>query len=139
MKNEAVEDDFIDNPDDLWAVDDVKIITVLVAEWNKKVRLKMMSAAERDAFEASTIDTKGGKNRPNIANLRARLVSRCLVNAEGDTIFKSGDVERLGRKSARAIDFLFQKCQELNGFTEADIEELAGDFGGTTGSDSSTD
>lgn len=132
-------DDFIDNPDDLWAVNDVKIVTVLVAEWNKKVRLKMMSAAERDAFEASTIDTKGGKNRPNIANLRARLVSRCLVNAEGDTIFKSGDVERLGRKSARAIDFLFQKCQELNGFTEADIEELAGDFGGTTGSVSSTD
>lgn len=133
-------EDFIDNPDDLWAIDDVKMIVVAVPDWGgRKVRLKMMSAADRDAFEGSMVSMKGGKQRPNIANLRARLVARCLVNADGDQIFKSGDVERLGRKSAKALDFLFQKCQELNGFTEADIEELTEDFDGTTDSDSSTD
>jgi hypothetical protein len=130
---------FINSPDDLWAIDDVKVVVVTVPGWDTKVRLKMMSAAERDAFEASTVQMKSGKQRPNLANLRARLVARCIVNEDNVLIFQSGDVERLGRKSAKALDFLFQECQELNGFTEADIEELVEDFDPTTDSASSTD
>lgn len=134
------DEDFIDSPDDLWAVNDVEIKVVAVPAWGgKKVRLKVMTAAERDSFEASMVQMKSGKQRPNIANLRARLVARCIVNTEGDRIFQSGDVERLGRKSAKALDFLFQECQHLNGFTNEDIEDLSEDFDVTTDSDSSTD
>jgi hypothetical protein len=135
-----VNDEFIDDPFDLWGIEDRKVEVVTVPMWNnRKVRLRVMSAAERDEFEASTVEMKRGKQRPNIANLRARLVARCIVNKDGELIFKSGDVARLGNKSAKALDFLFQKCQELNGFTEEDIEELAEDFDETTDSDSSTD
>lgn len=140
-ENTPVEDDdFIDDPFQLWSIDDRETVVVPVPMWNgRKVRLRVMSAAERDSFEASTVDMHKGKQRPNIANLRARLVARCVVNKDGELVFKSGDVARLGQKSAKALDFLFQKCQEINGFTEADIEELAEDFDETTDSDSSTD
>lgn len=122
-------EEFFETAEEIFDIDDMRVEVVAVPAWGgKKVRLKMMSAAERDEFEASTVEMKRGKQKPNLANLRARLVARCIVNAQGDRIFQSGDVARLGRKSAQALDYLFQKCQELNGFTEQDIEDLVEDF-----------
>lgn len=116
--------------DEILDYDDIKVEVVPVPEWGAKaaVRLKVLSAAERDAFEASTVTTKGGRQKPNLANLRARLVARCMVDGDGKRVFESGDVVRLGNKSSAALDRLFAKCQELNGFTEKDIEELTEDF-----------
>jgi hypothetical protein len=116
--------------DEILDVDDIKVEIVPVPEWGEKVavRLKVLSAAERDAFEASTVTTKGGRQKPNLANLRARLVARCMVDEHGKRIFESGDVARLGQKSSAALDRLFAKCQEINGFSDKDIEELAEDF-----------
>lgn len=136
---EPEESEFFDSAEEIFAVNDVEIRPVFVAQWGKKVRLKMMTAMERDQFEASTVDNRGGKQKPNLANLRARLVSRCVVNAKGELLFTSGYVSRLGaEKSAAAIDFLFQECQKLNGFTKEDIEELVEDFEEGTASASST-
>ena len=91
--------------------DDIETHVVPVPEWGEKaaVRLKVLSAAERDEFEASTVSMKGGKQKPNLANLRARLVARCMVDADGNRIFQSGDVARLGRKSSKALDRLFAR------------------------------
>lgn len=120
--------------DEILNFDDISVEIVPVPEWgdNAAVRLKVLSAAERDEFEASTVTTKGGRQKPNLANLRARLVARCMVDAEGERVFVSGDVVRLGSKSSKALDRLFAKCQEINGFTEKDIEELTEDFGETS-------
>jgi hypothetical protein len=116
--------------DEILDVDDIKVEIVPVPEWGERVavRLKVLSAAERDAFEASTVTTKGGRQKPNLANLRARLVARCMVDEHGKRVFESGDVARLGQKSSAALDRLFAKCQEINGFSEKDIEELTEDF-----------
>jgi hypothetical protein len=124
---------FLDR-DEILEIDDIKTVVVPVPEWGAKaaVRLKVLSAIERDAFEASTVTTKGGRQKPNLANLRARLVARCMVNAEGKRVFESGDVARLGNKSSAALDRLFAKCQEINGFSEKDIEDLTEDFDETS-------
>lgn len=120
--------------DEILDYDDIQTEVVPVPEWGKTaaVRLKVLSAAERDAFEASTVTTKGGKQKPNLANLRARLVARCMVDAKGVRVFESGDVARLGNKSSKALDRLFAKCQEMNGFSEKDIEEMTEDFDETS-------
>lgn len=116
--------------DEILDIDDIKTEVVPVPEWGERVavRLKVLSAAERDAFEASTVTVKGGRQKPNLANLRARLVARCMVDEHGKRVFESGDVARLGNKSSAALDRLFAKCQEINGFSEKDIEELTEDF-----------
>lgn len=120
--------------DEILEYDDIKVETVPVPEWGAKaaVRLKVLSAAERDAFEASTVTVKGGRQKPNLANLRARLVARCMVDGKGNRVFESGDVARLGNKSSKALDRLFAKCQEINGFSDKDIEDLTEDFGETS-------
>lgn len=137
---EVAEDDgeFFETAEEIFLIDDVTIKPFFVPQWGKKVRLKVMTAAERDEFEASTVQMRGGKQKPNLANLRARLVSRCVVNKAGDLLFTSGYVARLGTKNAQAVDALFQECQKLNGFTKEDIEELVEDFEDSTDSDSST-
>lgn len=124
---------FLDR-DEILDYEDIETHVVPVPEWGEKaaVRLKVLSAAERDAFEASTVTTKGGKQKPNLANLRARLVARCMVDAKGERVFLSGDVARLGNKSSKALDRLFTKCQEINGFSDSDIEELTEDFDETS-------
>lgn len=132
-ENENIEYTFLDR-DEILDFDDIKVEVVPVPEWgaNAAVRLKVLSAAERDAFEASTVTMKGGKQKPNLANLRARLVARCMVDGKGERVFQSGDVARLGNKSSKALDRLFTKCQEINGFSDKDIEELAEDFDETS-------
>ncbi len=133
-ENENVEEYVFLDRNGILEFDDIETVVVPVPEWGEKVavRLKVLTAAERDAFEASTVTTKGGKQKPNLANLRARLVARCMVDADGKRIFESGDVARLGNKSSKALDRLFAKCQEINGFSDKDIEELTEDFDETS-------
>ncbi len=131
-ENENVEYALVENVQDVLDIEDIETEIVQVPEWKRAVRLKVLSAAERDAFEASTVSMKGGKQKPNLANLRARLVARCMVDSNGNRVFESGNVARLGNKSSKALDRLFTKCQEMNGFSDKDIEELTEDFDETS-------
>lgn len=117
---------------------DLHTETVSVPEWGGDVRLRMLTAKERDAFEASVVEMKGGKQKQNLANVRARLVSLCLVDENGEQLFKSYDVERLGDKSAAALQRLFEKCNEMNGLNDEDIEELTEGFEETPSESSSS-
>lgn len=114
--------------DQILDADDIKYEELPVPEWGGSVRLKSLAGEERDAFEASTVESKGGKTKANLANLRARLVSRCVVNEEGLLLFSPPDIKLLGKKSAAALDRVFSKCQEMNALTEKDVEELTEGF-----------
>jgi hypothetical protein len=127
------------NRDQILDYDDLKTVDVEVPEWGGTVRLRMLTAKERDAFEASTVETRGNKMKQNLANIRARLVSLCIVDESGKRVFESGDVARLGEKSAAALQRLFNKCNELNGLTDEDVEDLAEGFGESQSEDSSSD
>lgn len=91
------------------------------------LKLKGMNGTERDRFEAS-MAPRGNSKKPNMENFRARLVVQCAVDAGGNRMFNSGDVKMLGAKSAKALSRVFDKCQELNGLTDADVDELTEDF-----------
>lgn len=108
--------------------DDRKTVEVEVPEWGGSVLVRSLSGAERDDFEASTVKMKGGKQQQNIANFRARLVSLCIVNEAGERMFAPVDVKALGNKSVAALQRVFNKCNELNGLSEEDIEDLTQDF-----------
>ena len=124
--------------EDILAAKDLKFMDLDVPEWGGSVRIKMLTGAERDEFEASTVKMgKGGKPEQNLANLRARLVSLCLVDADNVKLFTKADVGHLGMKSAAALERVFKACQEHNGMSEKDIEELTEGFG-TGQSESST-
>lgn len=115
--------------DDILNADDRRYEIVPVPEWGGEVRLRSLSGRERDAFEASFTETRGGKKKDNIENFRARLVATCAVDESGKLLFANkAEVELLGNKSVAALQRLFDKCNEMNGISESDIEEMTEDF-----------
>jgi hypothetical protein len=103
---------------------DLKPEVVEVPEWGGSLYIRMLTASERDKFEASCVGT--GKKQ-NLTNIRARLVVLCACDEAGERLFTDGDAEALGRKSAAAVDKVFGACSKLNGFSSQDIEDLEGE------------
>lgn len=99
---------------------------VEVPEWRGIVRVRGLTGAERDAFEQSIVEQRGKNTRMNLRNIRAKLVALCCVDEQGNRIFTDDDVELLGKKSAAALNRIFEVAQRLSGLRPEDVEELAG-------------
>lgn len=113
--------------EDILGSDDAAYEDVDVPEWGGTVRVVGMSGSERDRFEASVIGTGGGK-KLQLGNLRARLVSLCVVDDAGERVFGTADIAALGSKSAVALVRVFDVASRLSGITEADVAELTEDL-----------
>lgn len=104
--------------------------TIEIPEWGGAVIIRVMSGAERDAYEAEIVGNRAGKDRRlNLQNLRAKLVARCLVDETGAPMYdfrNSSDIGALGDMDAAGLNRVFEACQRLNGLTDDDIEELTG-------------
>jgi hypothetical protein len=111
-----------------------------VPEWKGKVRLKMLSAKERDDFESSLVSmTRGGRQKINNENFRARLVQLAAVKKDGSPMFTKHDIKVLGDLPAAGLQRVFNKINEMSAFTEDDLKELAEDFDDDRTDDSSSD
>lgn len=97
---------------------------VAVPEWGGMVRVRGLTGAERDGFEASVVERQGKQTKLNMANIRARMVALTVVDADGKRLFSDADVAALGRKSGVALNRVFEVAQRLSGITEADMTEL---------------
>jgi len=117
------------------AAQDLPVEEIEVPEWGGWVRIKTLTAAERDTFEGEIVQRNGRDVRTNVRNIRAKLVAATLVDEGGRALFTLGDVEALGQKSARALDRIFAKASELAGMRESDVQELAENFAETPAGD----
>jgi hypothetical protein len=134
------------------AAHDLEIEEVEVPEWGTWVRVRGLTGAERDAYEASLL---GGTEKDAIAgsrtepagpapsrsagaagtawpggglalrNARARLVALCCIDEHGRRLFSDDDVDELGNKSAAALNRLFETACRLSGLSAADLAELS--------------
>ena len=103
---------------------------VAVPEWGGAVIVQELTAADRDAFEASCVIKKGKSLEANLVNLRAKLIARAVVGEDGTRVFADADAEQLGQLSAAAVNRLFEVAQRLSGLTDQDVEELVGNSAG---------
>jgi len=108
--------------------DDLLVETVEVPEWGGVVRIRGLTGAERDDFEVSVVEQRGKKTRLNMQNFRAKLVVRAAINGDGQRLFSDRDAALLGRKSAAALQRVFEIAQRLSGLSDQDVEELVGNF-----------
>jgi hypothetical protein len=104
-----------------------------VPEWGGVVLVRELRGRERDEWEASLAVQRGRAMVPDVANMRAKLVARCIVNGDLEPVFSQQDVAALGELSAAALDRVFEVASRLSGLSEADLEEMTGNFG--TGQD----
>ncbi len=103
---------------------------VSVPEWGGTVIMRGMTGAERDAFEAGIMVTRGDKEVVDSRNLRARLIVRCVYDEGGKRLFADEDAEFLGGKSAAVISRLFDVARRLCGIGESDMDEMRANFAG---------
>lgn len=128
--------------DAILTANDLPTEDVPVPEWGGEVRVRTMTGAERDAYETRVAG--GGEGKRNLANIRAGLVALTLVDDQGETLFKKDDVERLGMKSAKALDRVADVAMRLAGLSDEDAKKLAAeeaveDFDGTPTPPSTSD
>lgn len=98
---------------------------VTVPELGGTVWVQGMSGTDRDAYEASLWKERRGKRHLDLANLRARLLVRCVVDKPGGVrIFSESDVDALGLVRVDVLQRLFNTAQRLSGLSDEDLEEL---------------
>lgn len=113
------------NREAILAANDLPTKDVPVPQWGGSVRVRSLTGAERDQFECDILAARrDGKISPG--NVRARYVAMCVVDEAGANVFTPADIEALGRKSAAALDLVYQEILSFNALTEDDVEELVG-------------
>lgn len=105
---------------------------VHVPEWGGDVFVRVMTGAERDAFEGY-FETCRHKN------LRAYLAVCVCCDEHGKDIFQADDLEALGAKSSAALDRIFPVALRVNRLRKKDIEELEGNSDASPSGGSRTD
>lgn len=106
------------------AIDDLPFRDVEVPEWGGSVRVRTMTGGERDEFEASLYEKQGDELVYKREHFRAKLLARCIADEKGDLLFRAGDIEKLSRKSAKALNRLFDAAQELNAISKEEQEAI---------------
>lgn len=104
---------------------DIHTEEISVPEWGGEVLVRGLTGAERDRFEESVIEMKGKSTRVKMENARAKLVAMSVVGEDGKRLFAEADVELLGKKSAAALDRVYQAAARLSGISNEDLDELA--------------
>jgi len=104
---------------------------VEIPEWGGSVLVRELTAAERDSYENSLLETKKGLNgkpeiRPNLKNVKAKMASIVLIDEAGNRLFKDADALQLGNLSASALNRIVDVAERLSGLTKKDVEELEG-------------
>ena len=82
---------------------------VEVPEWGFRLRVRSLTGTERDAFEASLLQTRGKDREINLRNMRAKLVAQSVRKADDSRVFSDAQVEALGRKNAAALQRVFRE------------------------------
>jgi len=125
--------------DDILKAADRATEEVDVPEWGGSVLVRGLSGRERDEFEVSMSVRRDGEYVPDFANTRAKLVTRCVVDDDGNRVFDEyRDVEVLGEKSAAALDRVYSAAARLSGLGETAAKEAAENFGEAPGASSSS-
>lgn len=122
--------------DAIFAVSDIQTEDVFVPEWNGTVKVRGLTAAERDVYETSIVSQRGKNVELNRQNIRAKLVALSVVDEAGVRIFADTDVRKIGEKSAAAVDLLYGVASRLSGLSKDDEDELAKNSGSDQNDDS---
>lgn len=110
--------------DQILSANDITKELIPVPEWGGEVYVKALSAGERDGYESSMIHFNGKKQSVNMENARAKLAALSICDENGARLFTDMDVQDLTKKSAAALQRVFEVAQRLSKITDDDLEEL---------------
>jgi len=92
-----------------------------VPEWGGSVRVRSLTAGERDVFE---IEMKDARSHGQVPNVPAALAVKVLTDEAGKRLFTDADAETLTAYHAKPLDRVFNLAARLSGITKDDVEQL---------------
>ncbi len=113
--------------DQILSIKDLPVEKVEVPEWGGFLFVRGLTAEERDHFESIFIDDEGKQKskKEALKNIRAKLVVLSACDENGKALFAESDIPALAKKSARALNRIFEAGQRLSGLSKADVEDLS--------------
>lgn len=105
------------NKEAILNANDIPNTIVEVPQWGGSVKVRGMTAGERDRFE-DMIRTRG------MGALRATLAGMCIIDEDGKRLFNDIEINKLAEKSAEALDLVVEAASRLSGLTAEDAEYL---------------
>ena len=104
---------------------DIHYKTIAVPEWGGEVRIRSLTAAQRDNYETLLMAQPKHDGMLRLDNVRARFAVMSVVDDAGELVFTDADIETLAKKSASALGRIYDAVTALNAIAAADVEELA--------------
>lgn len=98
-----------------------------IPELGGSVFVRGMSGKERDKFEESLRIKQGKRSgQSDLRTFRARHLSQILVDEHGARLFNDSDadIDLLGKLPSGVMDRIIQKCSELSGKGDEEVEVL---------------
>lgn len=115
---------------DLLKKENVKIEKVFIND-NDFVYVKSMTARVRDELESSSLVRHRNKKglvtsvESDLSDFRARLAVRTICDEKGKELLNIEDYKTLSQNiTARSLEFIINKAQEINGISDGDVDEL---------------
>jgi hypothetical protein len=120
------------NKDLILNTKDIKIVPLIILEWatpdwDGEVYIKTLTGAERDQLESAIIQWSpdGKTQKTKMDKLRSMLAYLAVCDEDGNRLFvDDDDIEKIGAKSATALDRIAAKVQQLAGMSQDDIDAL---------------
>lgn len=105
---------------DVLQAEDFETMPVEVPEWGGTILVRELSADEVEDIGFGQMDSKGNRDLRKAKGLRVKIISWAAIAEDGTQLFNRGDVEKLAKKSSRAVGRVFDAIQKLSGIA---IEE----------------
>lgn len=112
--------------DEILNAQDLTTRSVNVPAWGTTVYVRNMTGIERDQYEAMLIEKKDLSMTEKMLNMRSWLVCLCVVDENGDRVFKTDDIDAISKKAATALDTVVEVAQEVNALRSSDLDEIEG-------------
>lgn len=111
--------------EDILGMDDILMEPVTIPMWgNRTVYVCGLTAAAKNRYQQSLVDLKGTTRTLRLENATAKLVALTVCNQDRQCLFTERDVERLGTKSASALELIVEVANRLSGMTQTEVAEL---------------
>lgn len=119
------------------AEQDIPIERVSVPEWGGgEVIICGLSAAAKNLYQQSLIEIRGKSQKLRMENATAKLLVLTIVDEQKTRLFTETDIEKLGTKSAAALERLVKVANRLSGMDEAENEAILKNSDATQSDDS---
>ena len=106
--------------EDILNCTDERFKDVETPEWGGTVRVRSLTGLQRSKLLAQSDDASA-------ENWIERLVAACACDENGEPLFETGDIEALKQKNNKALQRIFLAADDLNAFSDAAVDRLAGE------------